>query len=364
MAQMISREGPKGKVMRLLRRLRTVQFFCKHRLSDTEGTTKKIYSIQGYEDRDARATTFEMKRRKADGTETTETISVAAYYLKTYNIRLKYPGLPLVRTRKRGEFFPMELCFVQEAQRYPFKLNERQTADMIKFCVQRPAERINMIKNNVEKLSWSKDPVLRDYGLQIDTQGFKTQARILPVPQIVYGPGSSDQKISPVGGRWDLRGKKFSSWGPIAPIANGGLKAWGVIVFGSPGRMPEAVIKNYFREQIKSIIGHGGHVVSKVCFSPLSFSFFFSFFFSLPPLLTIYPQDPPIMYADASKAPGANVFELYKKAGNKANMKPQILFVILAAKSPQPYNDIKAYCDIQLGVPSQCKISPAPGVRG
>jgi eukaryotic translation initiation factor 2C len=63
------------------------------------------------------------------------------------------------------------------------------------------------------------------------------------------------------------------------------------------------------------------------------------------------------MYADASKAVGTNLFEMYKKAGNKINMKPQILFIILTQKSAQPYNDIKAYCDIQLGVPSQCKSS-------
>jgi eukaryotic translation initiation factor 2C len=63
------------------------------------------------------------------------------------------------------------------------------------------------------------------------------------------------------------------------------------------------------------------------------------------------------MYADASKAVGTNLFEMYKKAGNKINMKPQILFVILTQKAAQPYNDIKAYCDIQLGVPSQCKSS-------
>jgi eukaryotic translation initiation factor 2C len=66
------------------------------------------------------------------------------------------------------------------------------------------------------------------------------------------------------------------------------------------------------------------------------------------------------MYADASKAPGNNLFELYKKSGNKVNMKPQILFIILPQKSTQPYNDIKAYCDIQLGVPSQCKCQLSP----
>ncbi|KAF8250164.1 Piwi-domain-containing protein [Wilcoxina mikolae CBS 423.85] len=327
LANEISKQGPKGRIMRDLRRLKKVQFFCTHRLRDQDGSPKRIYTIEGYEEGNARNTKFSLKRRQTDGSETTREISVEDYYRTTYNIRLRYPGLPLIRTRKKGESYPMELCFVQKDQRYPFKLNEKQTADMIRFTVQRPAERQNMIRGNVDQLAWDKDPVLRDYGLQVSKKMIETEARVLPTPQIQYGPGSQDAKFTPRDGRWDLRGKKFASWGPISAANNGGLKAWGVMVFGSPQRIPEAGVKAFFRELIKAITQHGGHVVHK---------------------------DPPIMYADANKAPGNNLFELYKKSGNKVNMKPQILFIILPAKSTQPYNDIKAYCDIQLGVPSQC----------
>jgi len=66
------------------------------------------------------------------------------------------------------------------------------------------------------------------------------------------------------------------------------------------------------------------------------------------------------MYADQGKNAGTNIFELYKKSGNKVNMKPQLLFFILTAKASQPYNDIKAYTDLQLGIPSQCKFSYLP----
>lgn len=256
--------GPKGELMRGLRRLKKVQFFCTHRLRDQDGSPKRIYTIEGYEDKDAKGSKFELRRRKMDGTETTTAISVNDYYMQTYNIRLKYPGLPLVRTRKKGEFYPMELCIIQSAQRYPFKLNEKQTADMIKFCVQRPQERVNMIRGNVTELGWDKDPLLRDYGLTVDTNMFKTKARVMPTPAITYGPGSQDQKFTPRDGRWDLRGKKFCSWGPVAPGGQGGLKCWGVMVFGSPQRIPEAGVKAFFRELIKSITLHGGHVVAKV----------------------------------------------------------------------------------------------------
>jgi eukaryotic translation initiation factor 2C len=266
MVNEIDRQGPKGRLMRDLRRLKKVQFFCNHRLRDTDGSPKRIYTVEGYEEGNARNTKFSLRRRAADGTETAQEITVERYYQNTYNIRLRFPGLPLVRTRKKGEFYPMELCYVAEAQRYPFKLNERQTADMIRFTVQRPAERVNQIRGNVAQLAWDKDPLLRDYGLQVNPNMFKTQARVLPTPQIQYGVGSQDAKFTPKDGRWDLRGKKFASWGPISAANNGGLKAWGVMVFGSPQRIPEAGVKAFFRELIKAITQHGGHVVHKVCF--------------------------------------------------------------------------------------------------
>jgi eukaryotic translation initiation factor 2C len=73
-------------------------------------------------------------------------------------------------------------------------------------------------------------------------------------------------------------------------------------------------------------------------------------------------QDPVIMYADWKKSVGINTFELYKKAGNKVNQKPQLLFFILSQKASQPYNDIKSYCDTHLGIPSQCEPSNNPFV--
>jgi eukaryotic translation initiation factor 2C len=259
-------KGSKSNIMHQLNRLKKVQFYCMHRAQDQDGSPRKVYTIEGYESKSARDSKFERKRRTSDGSEAPpRSISVADYYYEAYNIRLRYPGLPPVRTKKKNELYPMELCYVVPAQRYPFKLDEKQTADMIKFTVQRPRDRLNMINGNVAKLAWDKDPLLRDYGLRVDTTMIKTDARVLPVPQIQYGQGSQDQKFAPKDGRWDLRGKKFASWGPISAANNGGLKCWGVMVFGSPRYIPEAGVKAFFREMIKSIGQHGGHVVQKVC---------------------------------------------------------------------------------------------------
>lgn len=61
------------------------------------------------------------------------------------------------------------------------------------------------------------------------------------------------------------------------------------------------------------------------------------------------------MYADSRKVPATNIFEIFKKTGNTFNARPQLLVFILPGKMIQPYYDIKAYCDVQIGIPSQCR---------
>lgn len=145
----------------------------------------------------------------------------------------------------------------------------------------------------------------------------------MPVPRISYGPGSQEGTFAPHDGKWDLRGKKFAKIGTA-------LKGWGVMVFSTPGRIDEATVKNFIRQFCVTYAQHGGSVEIK---------------------------DPPIMYADPKKAVGTSIFELYKKAGNKVNSKPQMLFFILAQKSTLPYNEIKAFCELNIGLVSQCNYS-------
>lgn len=169
-----STDNTRQATLRELRRIKKVQFFCKHRPRDSEAI-KKSYTIEGFTD-NALDFFFIQKRRNVDGTETEERTNAASYYLKQWNIRLKYPKLPMLKTKKKLEVYPMELAFIVEGQRYPFKLNERQTSDMIKFTVQRPPQRADHIKANVAQLNWSKDPILNEYGMQVDPNMLKVRS--------------------------------------------------------------------------------------------------------------------------------------------------------------------------------------------
>ncbi|EPS44580.1 hypothetical protein H072_1419 [Dactylellina haptotyla CBS 200.50] len=297
-----------------LRRVKRLQFFTKHR--NTEKERQKKFTIEGFTKSGAREEMFDVRDRE---TGHTDRLSIETYYHKHYNIRLRYPLLPLVKTKKKNVLFPIELCFVASGQRYPYKLDERQTSDMIRFTVQRPNIRLEAIKQNVLELNWKEDPVLHKYGLTINPSMIQTQARILEVPKISYGAGSQEATFAPRDGRWDLRGKKFARTTT--------LKSWAVGIAAQQRRVPMEVVKNFVRQFVLTFVQHGGTVETK---------------------------EPPIMYLDPGKDVEQTCRELYVAAGNASRSKPQIVFFILTAKSAHPYNDFKAACETQVGVVSQC----------
>ena len=80
------------------RNVRGLKFFIKYRGPSKE---KQVHLATGVSRETAREKKFDMKG---------QIISVADYYTKMYNIRLRYPDAPLVK--KGDNFFPMELCFI------------------------------------------------------------------------------------------------------------------------------------------------------------------------------------------------------------------------------------------------------------
>ncbi|KAF9408609.1 hypothetical protein BGZ94_002247, partial [Podila epigama] len=94
---------------------------------------------------------------------------VASYFYETYGRRLMYPFLPCVVTG-RDVYLPMEVCHVIEGQRHVKKLNEKQTADMIKFTCQPPHVRANKIKDGLKILNYQENEYIKDFGMKIATE--------------------------------------------------------------------------------------------------------------------------------------------------------------------------------------------------
>ncbi|KAG0300267.1 eukaryotic translation initiation factor 2C, 2 [Linnemannia gamsii] len=249
--------------------------------------------------------------------ENTKT-DVATYFFQTYGRRLQYPFMPCVVTG-RDVFLPMEICTVIEGQRHIKKLNEKQTADMIKFTCQPPQVRANKIKDGLKILNYHENEFLNDFGMKVATEMVQINARVLPAPTISYHPSSRQANFVPRDGAWNLRDKR---------VATGAtLGSWGVIVFGTERDLPLTFAQAFIRELIVTCVDTG---------------------------MTIPNKQPPILYANPHGDIEDSLKNAWMRAGNAVKSQPQLLVCILPNTGVPLYAEIKRVSDTVIGIPTQC----------
>lgn len=292
------------------RRLRKIQVVPNYPNCPMKG---KPFTVKGLINVSARDHKFEQKNK---ATGATRMISVEQYFKMQYNLTLNHPQLPLVEMTKKGVFYPMELLTIHGLQKYPWKLNENQTSQMIRFAVSRPADRLQSVFNSKKMLDHSNDPVLQSFGLRISNDMIRTKARLLPNPEIQFG---NNARVNPgTNGRWDLRGKKF-----YLPNKKP-LDCWGVGFFpGKRNAINKTQVEKFVDDLMKIYTGHGGRVGPR-------------------PLVVELKEDV-----------GEAIKRLYSNTGQKFQKDPQILLVIVPDKNAFTYTRIKKSCDCRWGVPSQ-----------
>ncbi|KAH8692689.1 putative eukaryotic translation initiation factor eIF-2C4 [Talaromyces proteolyticus] len=246
----------------------------------------------------AHKATFPLKDA-ASGKE--RTISVAAFFKEKYNQVLHCPELPVVEMTKKGVLYPMECLEVAPLQRYNHKLDERQTADMLRIAVRKPEIRFGDIAKAKTRLDHAGDPVLKHFGMKISDAPIITKARLLPAPDIQFANAKIDPQTQ---GRWDLRGKKFIETNRFP------LSSWGVGVFKQGRNALTKTEAEKWAEGFKNqYMGHGGKVKSSPFVTELT--------------------------GDTAMA----IQRLFEGTGNHFKQRPQLLIIM--------------NCDCRFGVPSQ-----------
>lgn len=259
-------KSKQGRLMEANRQINRLHVYTKHQVGPDEKKVRNDYIIKGFAvDKAGKkfwdANTFMIKIKDHQGNLLNEK-SVAAYYQEKHGTTLKNPSLPLIemvgRTHTvKGEpiqatVLPIELLHVDQNTRFPYKLNDKQTADMIKFAVSAPNDRWNDIAKQVNALDWTNDKALNHYGIKISTQPTVANATLLHAPSVMFGAGG---KADPgTSGRWDLRGKKF-----YAP-ASKALKNWSVVILGGSDVVTTT---NFVSVLVRSMKGHGMRVVNE-----------------------------------------------------------------------------------------------------
>ncbi|KAK3990966.1 Piwi domain-containing protein [Cladorrhinum sp. PSN332] len=306
----------KSEALKALRRLTNIKFRVSHRGKENDPKEYKLKGFmfgQTYGDEGANAKQVTFVKKKPDGTEKETT--VFQYYIDQYRKRMKFWQWPLVETHKGGSF-PMEFCVVDRFNPYPFKLDAVQTADMIKFAVQRPPQRRNELNAMVANLNWPGDKYIRHFGIQVNPQMPLVEARLIPNPVIQFGQKTLDPKMT---GRWDLRGQRFVQANAVP------LKSWCFVAVG--GCVDKPTIDNFVKAFKTAYQGHGGRIE----------------------------RDPVVILAGPRNnlKHDAMVMDAYKHCGDKNQMVPQIMFFILWDKTSWVYDRLKKNADVRTAVPTQ-----------
>lgn len=153
-----------------------------------------------------------------------------------YNKTLDYPCLPCIYTGKGNTFLPMEVCTLVKGQHCRKKLNEVQTATMIRQTALPPRERFERIKTSTAHLKKTSAQICKEFDMTLDTNPIEIDARILRPPTIVLG---NQKKQVPRDGVW-----KCESFLKPAVISN-----WVLAVLGRVSGDKQKKIVDLFQQE-------------------------------------------------------------------------------------------------------------------
>ncbi|KAJ3183568.1 hypothetical protein HDU85_001997 [Gaertneriomyces sp. JEL0708] len=295
---------------RVERALKNVKVLTTHR-----GPNKRKWKIAKLTTMAASRTMFPIK----DGGGREE--SVVNYFRERYGSQLQFEHWPclVVGDPAKHVYLPMEVCQVVAGQRVLRKLNEKQTADMIRFTCQPPHIRSNKVSSGFNLLLTQDNEYLEDFNVKIGREMATVNARVLPTPVLSYHPSSREANIAPREGSWNLRDKK---------VAQGAtLTSWSVIVFGSERELPVVQVQKFLRELITTCRDTG---------------------------VDIRQLQPPIRHANPLGSIETIMKAGYMDAGNASNRKPQLLLIILPNTGVSLYAEIKRIGDTIIGIATQC----------
>ncbi|KAJ1724263.1 hypothetical protein LPJ53_001476 [Coemansia erecta] len=248
-----------------------------------------------------------------------ERITIAEYFRKRYGVVLRYPFLPGLIGRKNS-VFPIELCEVSENQRYKGKLDDKQTADMVKFACQRPNQNMERITDILRSLNLGQQGTVNAFGIQMPSELTKVDARVLQPPTINYGERSRLPSVTPQGGAWNMRDKCVRSAGKP-------LRYWAVLILVDRHTLPDNRAQTFITTLV-NMCNRTGYRID-------------------------HPQ-PFIMRGNLNANISTEMQRACREIRCPPNESPQLLLVVLPSTNTQVYQSVKNCAYTTLGVQTQC----------
>lgn len=240
-------------------------------------------------------------------------VSVAKYFEQKYH-RLRYPDWPCVVVGNKKNMVPLEVIKVIAAQPYKRKLNETQTAGMVRQTTVKPFVRLRQIENMRSTIK-TNDPYLKAFGIQIGERPLEVEAKVLDPPEIQYGDRTM---IRPQTGVWNLRNReRFHNPGTVG--------TWAVVNLAS---LNDNDVERGCRGLVNMLRQCGMNV-----------------------------EDRPavVRHLNSDSSVGYDIKGVYEEAQKKSGSNHvDFILVILASKDSLTYAKVKHASDVIVGTPTQC----------
>ncbi len=249
--------------------------------------------------------------------------------LKEYNIRLRYPELPLVDVGgTKANLLPPEVCEILPNQPFRGKLSDECTSVMITAAAKWPNINAQTIMSaGLKELGFRTGaPALTSFGINIGTEMTVLPGRILPTPSLSYGAGSGPVEIDKAS--WNLKRLKFlrcsrlTNWVVFCVVDNGRDE------FNGPNDPELKRTVDTFAQTCRS---------SGMAVDPHS--------------AVLYAKLTPKEQDDSVRSKAIDDIRTGIKAGGK---KPSFVLVILSNGDKHIYSGIKYLCDSWLDIPTVC----------
>lgn len=286
-------------------------------------STKQLRKIT---DRPARRTFFPCDEFKNNN------MSVEDYFKKKYKITLKHPDdLPVVDlagpNAKHPVYVPAELCEIQSGVPFRGKLSENEAQQMIRYACNPPVVNAQTIVGRglpILGLTQTNNPILDNFGVEIEPHMAVVPARELPWPKVSYAAGRPPNVKD---GSWNILDVKFHTGAVV--------KTWCVLVIVD-GRS----------------VFNGGHQ------DPALIGIWRGFQGKCRKSGMTVETDPQVLITPTlallAKDPlRRNALGLIRKTitdNVKPNAKPSFILVILSGRDNFIYPGIKRMCDVELGI--------------
>ncbi|KDR72808.1 hypothetical protein GALMADRAFT_158483 [Galerina marginata CBS 339.88] len=255
-------------------------------------------------------------------------VSVEEYFLKKHKRKLKYPAdLPVVDvgSAKRANWVPAELCEIEPGNAYRGKLNDRETAQMIRYACNPPklnAEHITGRGFPALGLAPAQSPIT-GFGLAIDTNMADIPGRELAPPRLTYKVGQARVQ----NGSWNILDVKFHRGAVVA--------SWWVMVVRDGRRIIEGPADTRLQGLVQ---GFRQKLVASGMSVPEGMPRL------VPPPNLLHPRE------DPERVGSLNIIRDTLKNALTQWPKPSFVLVLLENRDNFIYPGIKRIGDVELGI--------------